>query len=219
MAHLAWETDSDAETEALQDALRRLGVPLREAPPEPGRAGAAFQFRDAGGMWNEVYRSMERQPVTVAPGPMPVMRLGHFTRMSADVDAEVAFFRAAGFRVSDWVPGVQGFLRCNQEHHNLGLLGFERAMLHHHAFDVGDWGGIKMVLDWLCRQGWPVEVGPVRHAAGNNVALYIRDPNAVRVEFFCELEQIPDDEDHVERRQPIVFDRWQQKPPPPGFRD
>ncbi len=217
--HFGWETGADEETAALRALLHHDGVPVREAPAEPGRLGAAFQFQDPLGMWNEVYRAMDRLGVLVPSGPRPALRQSHFTRMSQNPDADLAFFRSIGFRVSDWVPGVQAFLRCNDDHHNVGFLHYEHAMLHHHAYDVGSWGGIKAVLDWVALQGWTAETGPVRHAAGNNIAVYIRDPNAVRVEFFCEMETIMDDEHHETRRQPVVFDLWHQSPPPPGFRD
>ncbi len=217
--HFGWETDSDDDTEALRGALVTQGVAVREARPEPGRRGAAFQFQDRLGMWNEVYRAMDRLALLIPDGPLPALRLGHFTRMSPDPDADLAFFRSIGFRVSDWVPGVQAFLRCRPEHHNLGFLKFDLPMLHHHAYDVGSWDGIKAVMDWAALQRVPVEVGPVRHASGNNIAVYLRDPNGVRVEFFCEMEIIDDDEDHDQRRQPVVFDLWHQSPPPPGFRD
>ncbi len=217
--HFGWETDSDEATAGLEAMLRQMGIPVREAPPEPGRLGRAFQFQDHLGLWHEVYRAMGRLGVLVPQGPIPPLRLGHFTRSTPDVDAALAFFRSIGFRVSDWLPGNQAFLRCGPEHHGLAFLKFERALFHHHAYDAGDWNGIKFVLDWLAKQDWPVEVGPVRHAAGNNIAVYIRDPNGFRVEFYCELEHIEDDEDHDTRRQPLRFDLWQQKPPPAGFRD
>ncbi len=217
--HFGWETDGDEDTEALHAMLAHQGVVVRDAPPEPGRAGLAFQFQDSLGMWNEVYRAMDRLAVLVSDGPFPTLRQAHFTRMSPDPDADLAFFRSVGFRVSDWVPATQAFVRCRPEHHNLGFLKFERAMLHHHAYDVGTWDGIKTILDWVMAQGARVEVGPVRHAAGNNIAVYVRDPDAVRVELFCEMEAIDDDEDHDTRRQPVVFDLWHQSPPPPGFRD
>jgi 2,3-dihydroxy-p-cumate/2,3-dihydroxybenzoate 3,4-dioxygenase len=217
--HFGWETDSDEDTEALRIMLRRAGVPVRDPADEPGRLGIAFHFRDSLGMWNEVYRAMDRVAALVPRGPAPALRQAHFTRMSPDPDADLAFYRAIGFRVSDWVPGVQSFLRCAPEHHNVGFLKFDRPLLHHHAYDVGSWDGIKVVLDRATMQGWTVEAGPVRHAAGNNVAVYLRDPGAVRVEFFCEMEPIGDDEDHDTRRQPVVFDLWRHSPPPPGFRD
>lgn len=217
--HLGWETWSDAETQALRAHLAAAGVALREAPDEPGRLGEAFEFQDAGGMWNQVYRTMERMAALVCDAAFPRLTLGHFTRLSADPDGELNFFRQAGFRVSDWLPGRQAFLRCNDEHHNLGLLGFTQNRLHHHAYEVADWEAVRRVLDGVTQAGWPVEVGPVRHAPANNVTVYIRDPDAFRVEFYCEMEHLPDDDDHDRRRQPLVFDLWHGGKPPEGFRD
>jgi catechol 2,3-dioxygenase-like lactoylglutathione lyase family enzyme len=217
--HTGWETDSDEETEALQAHMTRLGVPLREAPPEPGRRGEAFQFQDSNGLWHEVYRAMDRVAALVADGPFPVLRQAHFAFNTPDVDRELTFFKSVGFRVSDWLPGLQGSLRCNADHHGISLFKFERGRLHHHGYDIGTWEHLKIMLDWMASQGWPVEVGPVRHATGNNISIYFPDPDRIRVEIYCEMEQIWDDEDHEARRQPHVFDLWQQKPPPPGFRE
>lgn len=219
LKHAGWETDSDDATEALRAHLTGLGVSLREAPPEPGRRGVAFQFQDSNGLWHEVYRAMDRLPVLVAGGPFPVLRQAHFAFNTPDVDRELAFFKTVGFRVSDRLPGLQGSLRCNPDHHGISLFKFERPRLHHHGYDIGNWENLKVILDWMASQGAQAEVGPVRHATGNNISVYIRDPHRIRVELYCEMEQIWDDEDHEARRQPRVFDLWQQKPPPPGFRE
>jgi len=218
--HTGWETDSDEVTEAYREFLQRQGVAVRDAPAEPGRRGLAFQFQDSMGLWHEVYRAMDRLAVLVTPSPFPILRQAHFAYNSPDVDRELAFFRSIGFRVSDWVPGVQGSLRCTPDHHNISLFKYEkRAGLHHQGFDIGDWTYLKTQLDWMAHQKVPVEVGPVRHAVGNNVSIYLLDPNRIRVEIYCEMEQIEDDEDHDKRRQPLIFDLWQHKAVPPGFRE
>lgn len=218
--HTGWETDSDEATEAYRGFLQRQGVAVRDAPAEPGRRGLAFQFQDSMGLWHEVYRAMDRLAVLVTPSPFPILRQAHFAYNSPDVDRELAFFRSIGFRVSDWVPGVQGSLRCTPDHHNISLFKYERrAGLHHQGFDAGDWQHLKAVLDGMAHQKVPVEVGPVRHAVGNNISIYFLDPNRFRVEVYCEMEQIEDDEDHDTRRQPLIFDLWQHKTVPPGFRE
>ncbi len=218
--HTGWETDSDEETAAFRAFLQQREVTVRDAPPEPGRRGLAFHFLDSMGLWHEVYRAMDRLPVLVTPSPYPTLRQAHFAYNSPDVDRELSFLRSIGFRVSDWVPGVQGSLRCTPEHHNISLFKFEkRAGLHHQGFDCGDWGSLKTVLDGMAHQQVPVEAGPVRHAVGNNISIYFVDPNRLRVEVFCEMEQIEDDEDHDDRRQPLIFDLWQHKSTPPGFRE
>jgi catechol 2,3-dioxygenase-like lactoylglutathione lyase family enzyme len=217
--HTGWETDSDQETDALRDALVRRGIPVRDAPPEPGRRGLAFQFQDPMGFWHEVYRAMDRLPVLVSNGPFPVLRQAHFAFNSPDVDRDLEFFRAVGFRVSDWSPGRQASLRCLPEHHNISLFAHGRARFHHQGFDIGSWEHLKEILDWIAHQEYPVEVGPVRHALGNNISVYLLDPDRFRIELFCEMEQILDDEDHENRRQPPLFDLWRRQPVPADFRE
>jgi catechol 2,3-dioxygenase len=84
---------------------------------------------------------------------------------------------------------------------------------------VGDWGQIKLVLDALCRRQVVPDVGPVRHGPGNNIAVYVRDPAGFRIEFYCEMEQIEDDEDHERTYHPPTMNLWLRQPAPPGFHD
>jgi catechol 2,3-dioxygenase len=217
LQHLGFETLDDGATEELWAELKSRGVPTREAPPEEARAGLAFQFQDPEGNWVEVYRAMERLPGVLANGAFPLEKLGHFTMLARDLGALADFYRGIGFRQSDRSPrGV--FLRCGIDHHGLGMLPSGRSTLHHHAYDVGGWEQIKLVLDWLCRQGVTPDVGPVRHGPGNNISVYVRDVDGFRIEFYCEMEQIDDDEDH-ERRYPPSFNLWLRHPPPEGFHD
>jgi catechol 2,3-dioxygenase-like lactoylglutathione lyase family enzyme len=155
----------------------------------------------------------------VSNGPFPILRQAHFAYNSPDVDRDLAFFRAVGFRVSDWTPGRQGCLRCLPEHHNLSLFHHTSPRFHHQGFDIGSWEHLKRILDWMAAQEYAIEVGPVRHALGNNISIYLVDPDRFRIELFCEMEQIPDDEDHETRRQPPLFDLWRRQPVPEGFRE
>ena len=217
LGHIGFETLDDDATDELRAVLAARGVPIREAPAEPGRTGLAFQFRDPEGNWIEVYRTMERLAGIVSGGPFQVEKLGHFTMLARNIEAQAAFYRGIGFRVSDrWPRGV--FLRCETDHHGLAFLPASRSSLHHHAYSVGDWQQIKLVLDWMFQCGVAPEAGPVRHGPGNNIAVYCRDPDGFRIEFYCEMEQIEDDEDH-EREYVRAFNLWLRAPSPEGFHD
>lgn len=217
LGHIGFETLDDASTEELRSELEARDVPVREAPPEPGRTGLAFQFRDPEGNWVEVYRTIDRQPGIVSPGPFRIEKLGHFTMLAQDLEAQASFYRSLGFRISDWWPRG-AFLRCNTDHHGLAFLPSPRSSLHHHAYSVGDWAQIKLVLDWMFQCGVAPEAGPVRHGPGNNIAVYCRDPDGFRIEFYCEMEQIHDDEDH-RREYTRAFNLWLRAPSPAGFHD
>ncbi|HZU17757.1 MAG TPA: VOC family protein [Candidatus Dormibacteraeota bacterium] len=218
LAHVGFETLDDDVTERLRSELGSRGVPVREAPPEEGRLGPAFQFRDPEGNWIEVYRAMARLQGVLVNGPFRLEKLGHVTFLARDLHQQAEFYRSIGFRLSDRSPRG-AFLRCGTDHHGLAFLPGKRSTLHHHAYDVGDWGQIKLVLDALCRRQVVPDVGPVRHGPGNNIAVYVRDPAGFRIEFYCEMEQIEDDEDHERTYDPPTMNLWLRQPAPPGFHD
>lgn len=217
LGHIAFETLDDAATEALRADLAGRDVPIREAPPEPGRIGAAFQFQDPEGNWIEVYRTMDRLAGVVSQGVFRMEKLGHFTMLAQNLDTQTAFYRSIGFRMSDQTRRG-AFLRCGSDHHGIAFLPSTRSSLHHHAYSVGDWEQTKLVLDWMYRCGIAPDIGPVRHGPGNNIAVYVRDPDGFRIEFYCEMEQIDDDEDH-RREYPPVFNLWLRVRSPEGFHD
>lgn len=217
LAHIGFETLDDDHTEALRADLAARDVPVRDAPPEPGRSGRAFQFQDPEGNWVEVYRTMDRLPGIVSQGAFRIEKLGHFTMLAQDLGVQASFYRSIGFRISDHTARG-AFLRCGIDHHGIAFLPSKRSSLHHHAYSAGDWEQIKLVLDWMCRCGIAPDVGPVRHGPGNNIAVYIRDPDGFRIEFYCEMEQIHDDEDHRREYFP-ASNLWLRARSPEGFHD
>ncbi len=214
--HLGFETGSDEDTDAFRRRLEQHRVPVIDAPPEPGRLGRAFRFRDPLGIWVEVYRAMERLPNIVSPGPFTVNRLGHVTVLTPDLEEAERFYReVAGFRLSDKRRGHGAWLRCNPDHHTLAFLTADRTVIDHHAYEIPDWNELKKVCDWTYRQGFPLEAGPMRHGPGNNVNVYIKDPDGLKIEFYAEMEQITDNEDHLRnhpRSGALYGNLWQFKP-------
>ena len=43
-----------------------------------------------------------------------------------------------GFELSDISPGVIAFLRCSEDHHNVGLIGSPVPFFHHSSWQVND---------------------------------------------------------------------------------
>ena len=82
-------------------------------------------------------------------------------------------------------------MRYDTDHHSVAVIGSTTAPgLHHLAYEVTDWGELKRACDHLHRHGVRLEAGPVRHGPGNNLAIYFRDIDGLRVELTCEMEQI-----------------------------
>ncbi|QGS68202.1 hypothetical protein CV093_04980 [Oceanobacillus sp. 143] len=208
--HIAYETHSDAQTEQLKLWLEKKGVEVTEAPPEPGRLGKAIRFQDPNGTWIEVYRSLERLEGIFSSGPFKINGLGHLTLLNKNIEEIEPFYReVACFRLSDRRADNGAWMRCNADHHAIAFLPAENTTLHHHAYELESWNEMKRACDWFARQGIPVASGPMRHGIGNNIAIYIKDPDGFFVEYYCEMEQIDDGEDHIREHKPFV-DVWAQ---------
>jgi len=65
--------------------------------------------------------------------------------------------------------------------------------IHHIAFEVKDWAEIQRACEWLAKNNIHLVWGPGRHIIGHNVAIYHRNADKVRVEFFCEMDLMKDE--------------------------
>ncbi len=126
-------------------------------------------------------------------GIMP-LKLGHVAYRVDDVQKIVKFYcDVLGFRVSDWRDDTFAFLRCNTDHHTVNFVHDAEPQLHHIAFEVKDWAEIQRAAETLARHDIHLVWGPGRHIIGHNIAIYHRNADKVRVEFFCEMDQMKDE--------------------------
>ena len=66
--------------------------------------------------------------------------------------------------------------------------------IHHIAFEVRDWSDIKRACDLLAKSNIQLTWGPIRHIIGHNIAIYHKNPDGVVIEFFCDIDQMFDEE-------------------------
>ncbi len=124
--------------------------------------------------------------------------LQHLTLATHDVEAIEAFYAGKlGFLVSDRVLKPDGtvatcFMRSNHEHHTLACFRAAEKGVDHHSYEAGDWAVMK---DWCDRMGdleVPIMWGPGRHGPGNNLFIFVEDPDRNWIEISAELEVIYD---------------------------
>jgi catechol 2,3-dioxygenase len=124
--------------------------------------------------------------------------LQHLTLATKDVTAIEEFYASGlGFGVSDRVVDEHGkvmtsFMRGNHEHHNLACFYQDRQGVDHHSYEAGEWDRIR---DWADRfAGRDIELmwGPGRHGPGNNLFIFIVDPDDNWIEVSAELEVVHD---------------------------
>jgi catechol 2,3-dioxygenase len=97
------------------------------------------------------------------------------------------------FALSDEVFGDDGqlrgsFLRTTEEHHSIAIFGNGKPGFDHMSFEVSDWNTIKTWADHFATFENKIFWGPGRHGAGNNVFIFVYDPDRNMVEISAELE-------------------------------
>lgn len=120
----------------------------------------------------------------------------HLTLATKDLDAFEAFYAGKlGFSVTDRVRSHEGltttcFTTSNHEHHTVAAFLSDRQGIDHHSYEAGEWITIR---DWCDRMGErkiPIMWGPGRHGPGNNLFIFIEDPDGNWIEISAELEVI-----------------------------
>ncbi len=102
-----------------------------------------------------------------------------------------------GFKLSDEIgPGILNFLRCNVEHHSLGIQKGPPG-LNHYAWGVESLAILGELGDVLARNGGRFIWGPGRHGAGNNLFTYHFDPAGAVVEYYADMYQVWDERTYV----------------------
>jgi catechol 2,3-dioxygenase len=122
----------------------------------------------------------------------------HLTLATRDVGAIENFYaHKLGFGVSDRVLSTDGkvmtcFMRGNHEHHNLACFYQDRQGIDHRSYEAGEWDTIRDWADHLAERDIQVMWGPGRHGPGNNLFIFIVDPDENWIEISAELEIIHD---------------------------
>jgi catechol 2,3-dioxygenase len=206
--HVGLEVEAD-QLAGLRERIAASGFAiLTDEPQEPGLAHA---FRCAGpnGITFEIYAGMTHHPQSVARRiGGHAHKLGHLTFTMRSTDQLLPFLLdTLGFRVSDEL-GPFYWLRCDTDHHGIALGGgFETDRLHHYAWQLQGWEGMRRYLDDLAVARSEVIYGPGRHGPGFNIFTYLVDPAGVVIEAYADLQTI----DNESTYQPID---WSMVPHP-----
>ena len=121
--------------------------------------------------------------------------LNHASLAVSDVAAAADFYqKVLGFKVSDWIDDFFVFMRCNADHHTVNFIRGKNIKMHHMAFELKDFIHLQNSCDLFGQRKIPIIWGPLRHGPGHNVATYHRNQDEQVVEFYCELDQMKDEE-------------------------
>jgi catechol-2,3-dioxygenase len=214
-----------AGPDALDVLARRLADEGIAAESVPGpHVERSLVFQGPEGYAFEVYTGMANVPSDYPTAGVRPRRLGHVNVRVNDPGRMAAFLqRVLDFRLSDVIgDGAAYFLRCNHDHHGIAVTT-GTPKLHHHAWEVRDVSELVNVCDLLDARGTGVLWGPVRHGAGENIAVYHREPSGAVVEHYTDMERIYDDgrarSGHWAADDPRWLSRWAPAAPAGGLRE
>ena len=154
------------------------------------------------------------------PGFHP-RRLQHFNYLTADAPRMADWYeRALGLGVSDWIGDGAVWMHADRDHHVVAFLDKGYSHIHHLAFELVDWGEMRVALDHLAQHRRPIAWGPGRHTMAQNLFAYCRMvEEELFVELFCDMEQLePDHEPRFFADDPHGSNAWGILPPRSYFR-
>jgi catechol 2,3-dioxygenase-like lactoylglutathione lyase family enzyme len=180
--------DAAAHLDALGVEYRRDDWGLHLADPD-GFGIELLPWRPEDERWPAVARASKTL------GGFHPRKLGHVNVLTADMDEMRDFYRdVLGMRVSDRLGDAGTWLRLAADHHTVALVDKGYAHFHHLAFEMTDWGELRVAFDHLAQHGRWLAWGPLRHGLGQNLCGYVRIPEEeCFVELYCDMEQLEPD--------------------------
>jgi len=154
------------------------------------------------------------------PGYRP-RKLGHVNFLTGRIHEQAHFYTSVlGMKLSDWLGDGGVWFHVNSDHHVMALVDMGYPHFHHCAFDMVDWGMLRVAFDHLAQHGRWLGWGPVRHGIAQNMCGYVRiTEEPMFVELYCDMEQLQSD--HQPRHWPDdrhSSNTWGPLPPRSYFR-
>lgn len=196
LAELGVHSSVQSTTLTTRDPVHGHEVVIDVGAPVPLTPAQTLPWNLPGTAVRENERAAPVDTVALSVPPAP-RRLGHIVLGSHRINDSTAFyFEGLGFRISDQIKkGSATFGRVERDHHNLLLLPAPTAYVNHYAIEVDGIDAVGLAARHVlteCSDSHIFGVG--RHFLGSNVYWYLRDPSGAMFEFFCDMDQIVDDD-------------------------
>jgi catechol-2,3-dioxygenase len=215
LIRVVFDAADRAAVERLYASVRSADVGAYEAPHElRARPGGGYGFKDPEGRNLAVVCDVADYPRETPAVDRPI-KISHVNLNSAAADHVHRFYIGTlGLRLSDETELLY-FLRCNSDHHSILLAKPAAATLNHVAFEMMDIDSVMRGGGRLKDHGYPIEWGPGRHGAGNNVFCYFAGPEELPIEYTAGVEQVDESDESYVAHGPAYWkfpsgrtDRW-----------
>jgi catechol 2,3-dioxygenase-like lactoylglutathione lyase family enzyme len=131
--------------------------------------------------------------------PIKINKLGHFVYEVSDIERTVKFWtEVMGFAESDRNRHGMVFLRCNGDHHGIGLRQIDASkrpskgaglQVEHLAFEVSNVEMLLKARDYLKANNIPI-IFEGRKGPGCNISLNFLDPDGFEFEIYYGIDQV-----------------------------
>ena len=131
--------------------------------------------------------------------PIKINKIGHFVYEVSDIERTVKFWTdVMGFSESDRNRHGMVFLRCNADHHGIGLRQTDASKrppkgagleVEHLAFEVGNVEMLLKARDYLNANNIPI-IFEGRKGPGCNISLNFLDPDGYEFEIYYGIDQV-----------------------------
>ncbi|HLG75194.1 MAG TPA: VOC family protein [Ktedonobacteraceae bacterium] len=210
----AYRCETRDDLSALRTRLLRQEVQL-EPSPSPLFSTDAFSFSDPDGN-RLVFGLPGQQPDHRSSEPALTGRLQHLVLASENAEPLVRFYSdIVGLAISDKMLDGTAVAACwmradeDREHHSFAIFRTAKKGIDHHSYEVGDWMLIRDWADYLASKGVKLVWGPGRHGPGNNLFIFVLDPDGNRIELSAELELVePGRPAGIWPKEPDTLNRW-----------
>jgi catechol 2,3-dioxygenase-like lactoylglutathione lyase family enzyme len=226
LEHVAYELRGDVSLSEAGERIAAEGVEATEV--EAPVRGRGLRLLDPDGnaiVLVERALPEDRKPAvarfTDELPPYHPRRLQHFNYLTADAPRMAEFYeRVLGLKVSDWIGDGAVWMHADRDHHVVAFLDKGYSHIHHLAFELTDWGEMRVALDHLAQHRRPIAWGPGRHTMAQNLFAYCRMvEEEIFVELFADMEQLePDHEPRHFEDDPHASNAWGILPPRSYFR-
>ena len=194
-ASLSFEIAPNIDLAEAGKKLAVLGIPSQlRSDPFPGTPHALV-IADPSGTQLELFSQWSFLDINRNVAGVGPLKIGHVAFFVPELEKVIEFYeRALGFKVSDWLGDQFVFMRCNPDHHTVNFFRGGPTRVHHMAFELKDFAHVQQGCETLSMHRIPLGWGPVRQGAGHNIAAYHRNPDDHVVEYFCELDQMKNED-------------------------
>jgi catechol 2,3-dioxygenase len=232
--HISYLVRGKGELDRAHETLLASGTEVRRKDQPPlWRHGPAIRFDSPSGAKIELTTGVNLEvpmgwTIMKPPSAPAPINFDHAVVRAVDVQAEMDFATdVMGLRESGRILGPDGsvflaFFRAHTIYHCFAVAGSPYNGLHHlqftHKHDMAIFEAEKALKASGVEPLW----GPLRHGAGENIAMYFHDYAKNIVEYSAEEEIILNGETYVANVWPFedhrAVNEWGASPPPETMR-